>query len=458
MTQFAMRHFSILAFGIALLVSLAAGLAFSEIIESRNARLATDAIARSGEDWAILSYDGSEVELTGTAPTMGHKMAAIAAVSEIVGRDRVRDRVEVTANAGESRLLHSFRLLQRTDQAILYGRFPDAASRDTILQTIKGVVSSARVLDYSSVSDSQPPESWNAAISFAQEALRLRPDADLFFSEDLLKVSFLGASEMHRTQVTSSLERIKPGNIELDVSVPSPLPLLLPFKLEYSISAGSSKLVACHAESADDRDRIIRAAQSIGLSGTPDCTLGLGAPDANWADTMILAVQTAATLGSASVNATGSDIVFTAGAEIADVAFQRAVRQLANGIKGNYNVKIVPPEQVAAKPPEVKYVAVKVGDGSVTLQGNLKNEQESEYLARYARALFKTSDVQKRDDFGKTVPDGWTDNLLLALKALEMLDEGELVLGNGQAQLRGTTNDLEANNAAKQLVASADFP
>ena len=458
MTQFAIRHFGILAFGIALLVSLAAGLAFSEIIESRNARLATDAIARSGEDWAILSYDGSEVELTGTAPTMGHKLAAIAAVSEVVGRDRVLDGSQVASHVGKSRLLHSFRLLQRTDQAILYGKFPDAASRNTFLQTIKEVAPSARVLDYSSVSDSQPPESWNAAIGFAQEALRLRPDADLFFSEDLLKVSFLGDSEEYRARVTSSLERIKPGNIELDVSVPSPLPLLLPFKLEYSISSGSSKLVACHAESAADRDRIIRAAQSSGLSDTPACTLGLGAPDANWADTMILAVQTAATLGNASVNATGSDIVFAAGAGTADFAFQRAVRQLANGIKGNYNLKIVPPEQTAAKPPEVEYVAVKIGDGSVTLQGNLKNEQESEYLARYARALFKTSDVQKRDNFGKTVPDGWTDNLLLGLKALEMLDEGELVLGNDQARLRGTTNDLDANNAAKQLVASADFP
>ena len=457
MALLAKRHFGILAFGLALLISLAAGLAFSEIVESRNARLAADAIAKSGEDWAILSYDGNEVELTGTAPTAGHKLAAIAAVSEVVGRDRVLDHAGVAADVGSSRPQHSFRLLQRKDQAVLSGSFPDAESQKMILQTARDALPSVDIMDYSSVSDSQPPDSWDAAIGFAKEALRLRPDADLSFSGDLLKVSFLGDSEKHRIQVASALERIKPGNIELDVSVPSPLPLL-PFTLEYNVSEGSAELVACHAESIADRDRIIGAAQIAGQSDSPDCTLGLGAPDANWADTMTLAIETAHKLGSASVNATGTDIVFAGGAGIAEVPFRRAVERLAEGIKGNYNLKIVPPEQVEAKAPEVKYVAVKAGDGTVTLQGNLKNEQESEYLARYAKALFKTSEVQKHDDFGKTVPERWTDNLLLGLKALEMLDEGELVLGNEQARLRGMTNDLDANNAAKQLVASADFP
>ena len=455
--KLAIRHFGILAFGLALLISVAAGLAFSEIVESRNARLAAEAIARSGEDWAILSYDGNEVGLTGTAPTVGHKLAAIAAVSEVVGRDRVIDRAEVAADAGGSRPQYSFRLLQREDQAVLSGRFPDAESQNMILQTARDVLPSVSIMDYSSISDSQPPDGWSAAIGFAEEALRLRPDADLSFSGDLLKVSFLGDSEEHRTQVASALERIKPGNIELDVSVPSPLPLL-PFTLEYSVIEGSAELVSCHAESIADRDRIIAAVQSAGQSGGPDCNLGLGAPDANWADTMILAIENAYRLGNASVYATGTDIVFTGGAGIAEVAFQRAVERLAEGIKGNYNLKIVPPEQDAAKASEVEYVAVKASDGTVTLRGNLQNEQESEYLARYAKALFKTSEVQKRDEFGKTVPDRWTDSLLLGLKALEMLDEGEFVLGNEQARLRGTTNDVDANNAAKRLVASADFP
>ena len=315
-----------------------------------------------------------------------------------------------------------------------------------------------QILDYSSVSTSRPPDGWNAVIGFARETLRLRPDADLSFSDDLLKVSFLGESEEHRVQMTSVLERIKPGNIALEVAVPSPLPLLVPFTLEFRSSEGSAELVACHAESVADRDRIISAAHSAGQSDGPDCVLGLGAPDSNWADTAVLAMQTAALLENASVSMTGTEIVLASGAGTSSDALQRAAEQLADGIKGTYNLQIVPPKQEAAKPPEVGYWAVKASDGKVTLQGNLKNEQESEYLGRFAKALFRTSEVHKHDDFSKAVPDGWTDRLLLGLKALEMLDEGKLTLGNERARLAGITNDLDANDAVKQLMASAGFP
>ena len=458
MTKFAVAHFGSLAFGFALIISLAAGLAFSEIVESRIIRSAADAIARSGEDWVNLSSDGNLVELSGTAPTIGRKLAAVAAVSESVGGNRILDRTVVAANGGKSGLRYSFRLLQRKGQAILSGRFPDAASRNAILQTANEVLPSMQILDYSSVSTSQPPDDWNAAVGFAREALHLRPDADLSLSDDLLKVSFLGESEQHRVQMTSALERIKPGNIGLEVAVPSPLPLLLPFTLEFHSSEGSAELVACHAESGADRDRIVNAAHSAGQSDNPDCVLGLGAPDSNWADTAALAIQTAASLGNASVSLTGTEIVLAGGAGISSDALQRAAEQLAEGIKGNYNLQIVPPKHDAAKPPEVGYLAVKANDGKVMLQGNLESEQDSEYLARFAKALFKTPDVHKLDDFSKTVPDGWIDQLLLGLKALEMLDEGKLTFGNGHARLTGITNDLDAHNAAKQLVASAGFP
>lgn len=458
MTKFAVAHFSSLAFGFALIISLAAGLAFSEIVESRIIRSAADAVAKSGEDWVNLSSDGNLIELTGTAPTIGRKLAAIAAVSEAVGSNRILDRTVVAANAGKSGTRYSFRLLQRKGQAILSGKFPDAASRNAILQTVNEALPSLQILDYSSVSTLQPLDDWNAAIEFAKEALLLRPDADLSLSDDLLRVSFLGESERHRDRVASSLERIKPGNIGLEVAVPSPLPLLLPFTLEFHSSEGAAELVACHAESVADRNRIISAAQSAGQSGDPDCVLGLGAPDANWADAAILAIQTVALLENASASLTGMDIVLVGGAGISSDALRHAAERLAEGIKGNYNVQIVPPKQDAAKQPEVGYLALKAIDGKVTLQGNLKGEQESEYLARFAKALFKTSEVQKLDDFSKTVPDGWTDQLLLGLKALEMLDEGKLTLGNGQARLTGMTNDLDARDAARQLVASAGFP
>ena len=458
MTKLAITHFRSLAFGFALLVSLAAGLTFSEVVESRNARFAADAIAKSGEDWANLSFDGNLVELTGTAPTMGHKLAAIAAVSEVVGHNRVLDRAGVAANVGEPSPRYSFRLLQRKDQAILSGRFPDAASRDAILQTVNDLLPSVPVLDYSSASTSQSPGNWNAAIGFAKEALHLRPDADLSFSGDLLKVSFFGESEEYRIQMASALERIRPGDVGVEVSAPSPLPLVLPFTLEFNAGEGSAELVTCHAESEADREKIIDAAQSEGQSDRPDCILGLGAPDANWAEAMILAVQTAAKLGNASVKVTGTEIIFAGGAGTADVAFRRAAEHLAEGIKGTYNLQIVPPRQIAINPLEVKYEAVKASDGKVTLQGNLKGEQDSEYLARYAKALFKTSEVQKHDDFGKAVPDGWIDRLLLGLKALEMLDEGKFILRREQARLSGATHDIDADSAAKRLVASADFP
>ena len=458
MTKFAVAHFGSLAFGFALIISLAAGLAFSEIVESRIIRSAADAVAKSGEDWVNLSSDGNLVELTGTAPTIGRKLAAVAAVSEAVGGNRILDRTVVAKNAGKSGLRYSFRLLQRKGQAILSGRFPDAASRNAILQTANEVLPSMQILDYSSVSASQPLDDWNAAVEFAREALRLQPDADLSLNNDLLKVSFLGESERHRDRVASALERVKPGNIGLEVAVPSPLPLLHPFTLEFHSREGSAELVACHAESVADRDRIIGAARSGGQSGSPDCVLGIGSPDSNWADTAALAIQTAASLGNASVSLTGTEIVLAGGAGISSDALRRAAEQLADGIKGNYNLQIVPPKQDAATQPEVGYLAVKAIDGSVMLQGNLNSEQDSEYLARFAKALFKTPEVRKLDDFSKTVPDGWTDRLMLGLKALEMLDEGKLTLVNEQARLTGITYDLDAHNAVKQLMASAGFP
>lgn len=454
----AVKHFRALAFLGAAVLALLLGLSANAIVEIRLAGIANAAITESGETWPEAEPDGFVVELRGIAPDPERRLAALAAVSDAVGAHRVVDRM-VAAQPPEPRLSGaSFRVLQRGGRAVVSGAFPDAESRDALLAALESAEAAGRVADHSVVSGEKAAAEWPAALNLALEVLRMRPEADMAFSDGVLEISLAVDSGNSDSGVAAEIDLLKPAGLRVELSAPSPLPLVSPYSLEFESSGGGARMPVCHAETEADRKRIIAAARSAGAAEPVECLVGLGAPDSNWAETMAAAIRAAASLDGAELSASGPEIVLAGKPGLPPALFRQAADQLSETAVGSFRLTFVPPPESAKEYPGVVFTAAKSESGAIAISGNLEDKSARSFVNRMAKAVFQTSDMRDSTRADRAVPESWTGRVVAGMEALAMLDHGSLSLTPDRSELAGSSGERDKIEDAGSQIAAIGLP
>ena len=454
----AVKHFRALAFLGAAVLALLLGLSANAIVETRLAGIANAAITESGETWPEAEPDGFVVELRGIAPDPERRLAALAAVSDAVGAHRVVDRM-VAAQPPEPRLSGaSFRVLQRGGRAVVSGAFPDAESRDALLAALEGAETAGRVADHSVVSGEKAAAEWPAALNLALEVLRMRPEADMAFSNGMLEISLAVDSENSDSGIAAEIDRLKPAGLRVELSAPSPLPLVSPYSLKFESSGATARMPVCHAETEADRERIIAAARSAGAAEPVECLVGLGAPDSNWAETMAAAIRAAASLDGAELSASGPQIVLAGKPGLPPALFRQAADQLSKTAVGSFKLTFVPPPESAKEYPGVVFTAAKSESGAIAISGNLEDKSARSFVNRMAKAVFQTSDMRDSTRADRSVPESWTGRVVAGMEALAMLDHGSLSLTPDRSELAGSSGERDKIKDAGSQIAAIGLP
>ena len=454
----AVKHFRALAFFGAAVLALLLGLSANAIVETRLGGIANAAISESGETWPEAEPDGFVVELRGIAPDPERRLAALAAVSDAVGAHRVVDRM-IAARPPEPRWSGaSFRVLQRGGRAVVSGAFPDAESRDALLAALESAETAVRIADHSLVSGKRAAAEWPAALNLALEVLRMRPEADMAFSDGVLEISLAVDSENSDQGIAAEINRLTPADLRVELSAPSPLPLVLPYSLEFESLGGTARMPVCHAETEADRERIIAAARSVGAAEPVECLVGLGAPDSNWAETMAAAIRAAASLDGAELSASGPEIALAGKPGLPPALFRQAADQLSETAVGSFKLTFVPPPESAKEYPGVAFTAAKSESGAIAISGNLEDKSARSFVNRMAKAVFQTSDMRDSTRADRAVPESWTGRVVAGMEALAMLDHGSLSLTPDRSELAGSSGERDKIKDAGSQIAAIGLP
>ncbi len=433
----------------------------ASFIEQRSREDVALALSAAGKDWAKVSADGLRVHLSGTAPTEVDRFRAMTLAASVVDSSRIVD--EMTVAALEAMTPPAFKVeLLRNDEGIsLIGLVPASTDRAALVRVLKSETAAPKVTDLLETADYPVPDRWDDTLSYGLRAAQMATRAKISVEPGSIVISAITDSRAEKGRLESSLRQSLPAGVDLDTQISAPRPVIAPFTLRFLIDADGARFDACAADNEDGRDRILNAAIAAGVTGTPGCTLGLGAPTPQWADGAVAGIEALATLGQGSVTLSDADIALIAPATVEQAAFDAAVGVLEQALPPVFSLRAERErEQTDADAGPAEFTATMTSQDALTLRGRITDARMREAVDSFARSRFTTVESSLRND--QNVPAGWTVRVIGALEALDPLTTGTVLVTPDVIRLSGTSGDpgaaeIAASTLSARLGAGAEY-
>lgn len=423
---------------------LAASYAVTEIEESSEL-----AVRRSldlkGHDWAEVEADGLRVVLTGTAPDEATRFNALTAAGTEVDTSRVIDEMEVIATSALAAPRFSVEILRNDSGISVIGLIPASEHRDKLIQRLGNLDRSVAISDLMETADYPKPKGWDAAISYALEALTHLPRAKISANPDLVRITAIANSQQEKQKLERDLTRRAPPSLRVGLAISAPRPVVTPFTLRYLIDEEGGHFDACSAQDEKARDRIVAAAKNAGLTGPYSCTVALGEPSPRWPEAAEKSIQALFRIGQGSVTMSDADITLIAAEGTDPAVFDRVVGELETELPAVFALHAVlpEPETTNANGP-VEFSATRSPEGLVQLRGRLGDETLRDMVDSYARAAFGSDQVYTATRIVSDLPADWPVRVLAGLEALGQLHNGVLTVTPDTVELIGLSHEEDA--------------
>lgn len=451
-----MKPKTIIAFLLAVLMSIGGAYLAVSWIESRSQELVHATLVDGGHDWAQVDVDGLQVQLSGIAPDEATRFRVVSAVGRAVDPDRIVDDMGVTVKDRTAPPRFTVEMLRNGDGVSLIGLIPTEAGREAFTNTIEGLSGTGKVTDMLETASFPTPRGWDAAIDFATNALEDLPRSKISVSADRVEVTAISDSPEDKRRIETQLARSAPSSVQLVMNITAPRPVISPFTLRFGLDGDQASFDACSADTSESRNAILKAAADVGtLPERPTCAIGLGVPSPNWAKAVGIAMQGLKEMGGGSLTFSDADVTLVALDTTPQSVFDRVVGDLDATLPEVFSLHAVLPEKVVLdKPEEIpEFVATHSPEGLVQLRGRLPNDGVESVVGSYARAQFGSESVYlaTRDD--PDLPADWPVRVLAALEALAMLENGSVVVQGQYMEVRGVSGSKTASDDVTRLLA-----
>lgn len=445
-----------LAFAAAGVVMLVVAFLSALVIEMRSDTVVSSGLKAAGMDWVTVASDGLQVHLSGTAPDERARFRALNLVGTMVDSSRIRDSLEVTPTVALAAPRFSVEMLRNDDGVQLIGLLPEVPAAGGIDEA--ALVAAAEAMTPGMEVDNlleaaawPAPESWNDALSFGIEALKMLKRSKVSVAAERVEVMAIAESAAEKRQLEAALNARRPEGLRLVLEISAPRPVLTPFTLRFIKDGEGARFDACAADSQRARLVILRAAEAAGLPAGADCTIGLGVPTPRWADGVAAGIKAVEELGNATLTFSDADVSLLAGDSVTQGDFDRVVGELRAALPPVFSLDAQLPKKEAAQGP-AEFTAKLTPEGRVELRGRLTDEAQQDAVDAFARASFGASKVYVATRLDPDLPDGWPIRVLAGLEALAVLHDGSLLVRADTVEVKGVAGSLDARARVTQIL------
>ncbi len=442
----------LVTFALAAAVSVGAATYAVEQIETRSVRAIADKIAAGGLDWAGVSADGLQVDLTGTAPDEAARFRALSLAGTVVDGSRVIDRMEVRKAGAISAPRFSVEILRAGEGVTLIGLIPTETDRDALLAEVRDRVGDLPVADLLETAGYPAPGTWSEAVDFGLEALARSDKAKVSIAADRVALTTMAPDPAARARLDRSLRRMAPEGVEPALDITAPRPVITPFILRATKSEAGTTFDACSAGTEEGRAAILEAARATGIA-EPSCRLGLGMPSPAWSGVGARALETMRKIHAGTLTLSDLDLRLEADAETPD--FAGIAADLRADLPDEFTLSASQADaevEPAAGPAE--FIATRSPEGLVQLRGHVGSDRFRGVVASVGRALFGSERVSTSMEVSDTVPKGWSPQILAALDSLSVLTNGAATVREDRVRIAGVSGDREATDDISRLLSS----
>ena len=153
------------AFIVAALAAVAVATMSVNAIESASRGQVDRVLRAEGLDWPLVSVDGLQVTISGTAPDEATRFRVLTLAGSVVDSTRVIDRMQVEAGEAVAPPRFSIEILRNDSGISLIGLVPAAMDRDALAEAVAELAEGAPVTDLLDSADYPVPGGWVEALS-----------------------------------------------------------------------------------------------------------------------------------------------------------------------------------------------------------------------------------------------------------------------------------------------------
>lgn len=453
-----MRLSSLFLFGFTFLMAgamciVAAGFAVRKVEETTEISVRAE-LDNNVMDWSEVQANGLRVELTGTAPSEALRFRALSVVGSVVDAARIIDNMDVTPTADLAAPHFSAEILRNESGISIIGLIPAATDRDQLVASLNDLVGADLVADLLDAGDYPVPSGWEEALNYAVIALSRLPRSKISVDAGLVRITAMSDSIEAKVALEAELRGKAPPGLRLSLNIAAPRPVITPFTLRFVIDDSGARFDACSAETDAARDRIVAAAQKVGLTGSDKCIVGMGVPSPRWATAVILSLRSLAAIGQGSVTFSDADITLVAIEGTDHGAFDRIVGELDTALPDVFALHAILPVQEDTQdigPSE--FVATLSPEGLVQLRGRLPDDSLRHMVDSYAKAQFGSDSVYTATRNVSELPADWPVRVLASIEALSLLTHGAVTVTPETVSVRGTSKVENARATISGLLA-----
>ncbi|WP_118137122.1 OmpA family protein [Oceanicella sp. SM1341] len=467
--------------------SYGAGQALTARIEAETVAALTRTLSAAGQHWASAGADGLMVTLSGEAPDPLSRTAAQEVAARQISAWRLRDATALRAPEPDPDIAFRLEILRDDARVTVTGLLPDDGSRAKLERAIGGIGETAGGVDLDDTAETlraAPAADWDRSLALALEALVALPKAQIGLASCAVSVAGVAATPEEAEALADRL-RAEGGDCIAGLDIIAPRPLVSPYVFslapgtpEQGEAAAPPPLVVetCTAQTREEADAIEAKLRALGVGtpapggttggtggGTgadPHCTVGLGAPSADWGAAVLSGLDTVEALGGGTLSFVDTDVVLDAPSGADPDQFDTEVTKLRDALPAMFSLESHigsddSEEEGAlslATLPPAAFRARRDAEGMVELSGPMPNEAGKLALYTFAVSLFGSERVQDRMMIEPTLPDGWSGRIMAGLKALALLENGILVVEEAGLSLAGRTLDPDGRSEARALL------
>jgi OOP family OmpA-OmpF porin len=451
--------FTALALVLAALAATGAAALMVERIEQNSQREVRAQLMSEQIDWAEVAVDGLRVTLSGSAPDEATRFRALTLAGNVVDATRVIDAMHVDPPKQVQPPDFSIEILRNDEGISMIGLVPLALDRPQMADRLQEIAGRAEVTDLLETADFPVPRGWDAALSFALEALARLPRSKISVAPDRVQVTAISDSGEQKRELEEGLRAETPAGLEVALDISAPRPVITPFTLRFLLDETGGRFDACAAHTEDGRARILAAAAEAGLQGSASCTLGLGVPSPRWPDAVTEGIRAVARLGGGTLSVTDADVTLVAPVGTAQNRFDRVVGELEAALPEVFSLHPVLPEPEpadgsgpASPAGTPEFSATLSPEGLLQLRGRVSDERLRTAVEGFARARFSTADVDAAMRVTDGLPMGWPGRVLAGLEALSLLSNGSLLVRPDTLSIRGDTGNPDAKAEIARIL------
>lgn len=433
----------------------AANLVVQEV-ETRSADAVALVMKTAGHDWAQVTANGLQVQLSGTAPSEAARFRAVTEAGSVVDSKRIIDLMDVVGSAALEAPDFTLEILRNDDGVQLIGLIPAEMDREALVEDLKDALhrgEAGQVVDLLETADYPVPDGWARTVRYAVDSLSGIARAKVSVGTGRVAITAITDSAAEKARIEGELTRRKPDEVVLSTDISAPRPVITPFTLRFLKDGEGARFDACAAGSEEGRARILAAAAQAGAEGALDCTLALGAPSRDWPEAAVQAIDALDRLGEGSVTFTDADISLIAAESTEPALFDQVVGSLESNLPDVFSLSaelLEMPTDEAQGPRE--FVAELTDEGGIALSGRVADPRQRDAIEAYARARFGSDKVDLALRVDEGLPDGWAVRVLAGLEALGALSSGKVQVQPDMLRVTGVSGDQTASDQIARVL------